>query len=166
MTRQEFLDEITDWGDLLNWCSDHRCYICENIYDDEQRDYYIDDQLVDMARINSWQDLRDELNNLDTNNYYWSNEDGDWRGVDDEFDDYRDDVLNWAEENGEIDDEMGEEALIEEDDNDNDEFGVDTAETLDSFLEAGVAALKEIALEEKENDGKFEEYLNAAIAFM
>ena len=35
MTRNEFIDNITEWYELKDFCSDFDCDVCEDIYDDE-----------------------------------------------------------------------------------------------------------------------------------
>ena len=35
MTRNEFIDNITEWYELKDFCNDFDCDICEDIYDDD-----------------------------------------------------------------------------------------------------------------------------------
>lgn len=132
MTRQQFIDEINTWDELICWCNDHGCYYCEDIYSDQSRDDRIDEALEDWASSNSWYDLRDILNGLETGYDYWRRDDwGDWYGVDNDFDAYFSDVLSWADENGEFDDEE-QQTLPPTDEPD--EFEPDTSVSLDNFF--------------------------------
>ena len=38
MTRNEFIDNITEWCELKDFCNDFDCDICEDIYDDDDYD--------------------------------------------------------------------------------------------------------------------------------
>lgn len=157
MTRQEFLDEITTWYDLIEWCNNHMCSYCDDIYSDEARDEYIDEALVDMARNNNWYELRDILSNLATGHDYWCRDEyGDWHGVDDEFDEYFNDVLEWADENGEFDEEEEEPLFVDEDDYEDeaDEFTVDTSVALGDFFASSADDLTKITLEAKANEAR------------
>ena len=150
MTRQQFIDDVTGWYELIDWCRNHGCPVCEDIYSDESRDMYINDNLVDMARDNNWYELRDILGGFATGYDYWHRDEyDDWYGVDDdEFDGYRNDVLNWADENGEFDEE-------EDDDyGEADEFEVDTSVSLDDFFVSSAEDLSKIASEAKANEAK------------
>lgn len=150
MTRQQFLDEVTTWYDLIDWCSDHRCSYCEDIYSDEARDEYIDEDLVDMARNNNWYELKDILNGLETGYDYWRRDEfGDWHGVDDEFDEYFNDVLEWADENGEFDEEEEEPVYYDDEDYDDeaDEFEADTSVSLGDFFTSSAEDLDKITAE-------------------
>ena len=63
MTRNEFIDNITEWYELKDFCSDFDCDVCEDIYDDdsleeepdedetiEEEDFSIDD-LIGMCSV-------------------------------------------------------------------------------------------------------------------
>lgn len=116
MTRDEFINQITFWYELIDFCNDYGCDVCSGIYDDDQRNECIDDELVDMARHNTWEELRDILNNYDTGYDYWYKDEYDgWVGLTDgDFDDYKDDVLSWADNSGDIWDEDEEQVTDEE----------------------------------------------------
>ena len=149
MTRQQFLDEITTWYDLIEWCNNHGCSYCNDIYSDEARDEDIDEDLVEMAQDNNWYELRDILSNIPTGCDYWRRDEyGDWYGVDDEFDEYFNDVLEWADENGEFDEEEEEPVYIDDDNNDEpDEFEADTSVSLDDFFTSSAEDLDKITAE-------------------
>lgn len=154
MTRQQFIDEITSWSDLIDWCVNNGCSYCDDIYTDNDRDEIINNELVDMAENENWRELKETLISLDeTSAYYWKRDGwGEWYDVDNDFDDYFSDVLDWADDNNmfESDDEepipeetMSGEALVEQ----SDEFVADTGISLDDFFASSVESLDVIASE-------------------
>ena len=44
MTRQYFIDNINYWSELLEFCSDEDCDVCEDIYSEDARDDCIDEK--------------------------------------------------------------------------------------------------------------------------
>ena len=42
MTRQEFIDNVTNFWDLIDWCNEHDCGVCDCVYDDEKYNDYLD----------------------------------------------------------------------------------------------------------------------------
>lgn len=107
MTRNEFLENVTSFYDLKDFCSDEDCNLLEDVYDEEGRDDFINDCLMDWARDDSWQDLYNRLDSIPTG-YDWYRYDdyGDWCSLDDEdFEEYKNDVLEWADNNGVWDDD-------------------------------------------------------------
>ena len=63
MTRQEWIDTIDDFDDLISFCN-HNGYEewTENYYDDNDYDRAVNEDISD--RDGGWWDLRDYLNNL------------------------------------------------------------------------------------------------------
>lgn len=116
MTRQEFIDDVTSWSELIDFCYDQDCDICEDIYSEEAKDDHFNNDLVEMARnANDWEELLETLNDIPTGyDYYICNEYDEFRGADeDDFDSYKDDVLEWMDD-GEYWDEYDEEEEPEE----------------------------------------------------
>lgn len=112
MTRQEFLDNINDWDDLLGFCRDEECSICDDIYDEDDMDNYINEHLVDMASdARNWYSFRDDLSSIPTGyDYYLYNSWFDWDGLtDDDFEDYKSEVCDWMDDGGYWDEEDDEE---------------------------------------------------------
>lgn len=113
MTRDEFLDEITTFSDLYDFC-------IHNGYDDMVGDLStrddiedeIDDDIYSFLGDYMWYELRDRLDNIDLDGD-WFRKDGrlDYVCVDDDFDDWRDELLDsldyneWFDEEAEEDDE-------------------------------------------------------------
>lgn len=111
MTRQGFIDEITVWDELIDFCYNEECDICEDIISNGSMCEAIEEELVDAAREYSWRELRDALNSIDTDYDYYRREGVlSYYPVDDsDFDDYKDDVLEWMDNGGYWDDEEDDE---------------------------------------------------------
>lgn len=126
MTRSEFIEGIQFWGDLLNFCYDEGCSNCDDVYPEDSKDEYFDDELVNMAReADSWRDMYEKLGDIPTGyDYYIRDEYDEWRGADiGDFDYRKDDVLEWGDNRGiwDEEDEMDEDEL-DEDEPDEDEL--------------------------------------------
>lgn len=106
MTRQEFIQNITTWRELLNFCWEYDCNVCENIIPhDELRDYIAED-FSQYAYEYSWVDIRDWLNSIDNNaSFYYRDGSFDYTSVDDDFASYKQDVLDWCDEDASVFDE-------------------------------------------------------------
>ena len=117
MTVAEFDRDINDFYDLKDFCWEHNCSICENIYDDDQRDEYINNDIDYYSRNDGWRDLADYLYNLSQSHYeFWEYDegDGDWYEADyDKFEDYKADVREWAVDREILTDEAAEEPEYE-----------------------------------------------------
>lgn len=112
MRRQDFIDDITTWSELLSFCYDEDCDICEDIYSEDDRDENIDsNSLVEWARNNTWQELYDILEEIPTGyDYYWEDDYGDWHGADDDlFEDRKQEVIEWMDDGGYWDEEYEDE---------------------------------------------------------
>lgn len=102
MTRQEFLDDVYDFSELRFFCYDNDCGICDDVYDDESKDDYINEHLSNMADdADDWQSLYHTLDDIPTGYDYYSLDDyGDFNGLDDDdFEDYKNEVLEWMDNN-------------------------------------------------------------------
>lgn len=107
MTRQDFIDGITTWSELIDFCYNEDCDICEDIIDSDEMDEEISDNLSEEARECSWRDIRDALNDITTGySYYRRDGSFDYVPMDDsDFDSYKDDVIEWMDNGGYWDDE-------------------------------------------------------------
>lgn len=102
MTRHEFIDEVTTWSDLISFCYDEDIDFCEDVYSEDAKNEYFDEELVNMARdASSWQELCDRLEEIPTGyDYYIRDDYGDFEGADDDdFDSRYEDVLEYMDEN-------------------------------------------------------------------
>jgi len=98
MTRQDWIDNITTWYELIDFCNEegYEDYI-NDIYSEESRDDYLNYSLVEMARqADSWESLLETLNDIPTGyDYYRQDDYGDWVVLDCDYDfrERKDEVL-------------------------------------------------------------------------
>lgn len=107
MTRAEFLENVNDFIDLREFCNDNGCDYCEYVYTYEERDDLINEDIDYYQRYESWREVFRYLEGIDMDSRadWWSNEDG-WAALSDEdFERYKSDVLQWADQRGGIFDE-------------------------------------------------------------
>lgn len=118
MTRQEFVDDVTTWWELIDFCNDEGCDYCEDIVDEDAYNEYIDDSLYDKVRNGheGWQDIYEWLEGFPTGYEFYDRYND--CGVDYDFDSYKNDVLNWGDECG----------IWEEDEEEEEEFDEDLEE--------------------------------------
>lgn len=107
MTRQEFVDDVTTWSELIDFCSDECIDFCENVYYEDSYDDCINEELEDLVREEGWRDILSWLDNLPRGyDYYIKDEYGEWSGADDyTFDRYKADVLEYMDDNDEWEDD-------------------------------------------------------------
>lgn len=178
MTREEFVENVTCWYELIDFCYDYGCDYCEAIYDDEQKDDYFDEELVEMARnASSWQELQEDLSDIPTDyDFYIRDNYGEWRGADDDdFDNYKEDVLSWGDDReiwDEEDEDEFDELLDEEDeidetwDEDEEDMELEEGCSLGELFTSSATKLQTIEIEaekEREREEKFfEQFLSSA----
>lgn len=111
MTRQQFIETVTQWWELKEVCEDHGCPVCDEVYDEEGMDNEINYSVSEYAGDYSWYDLRDKLDDIPSGyDAYHASGSFDWEGLTPEdFDDYKNDVLDWMDDNGYWDEEEPEE---------------------------------------------------------
>lgn len=118
MTRAEFIENVNDWNELIDFCGNEDCDICEDIYSEECKDNEINNCLVEWAKEYTWQELYSILDDIPTGyGYYYTDDCGDWHEADDDlFDAMKQDVLEWMDDGDYWDEED------EEDDNEDVEY--------------------------------------------
>ena len=88
MTRQEFLDSIESFSDLINFCNENDGYqaYTQNIYDNEDYDMEICRRISEYSNENRWEEIRDWLDNLPYGCDYYEYDDdwSEWKGLEDE----------------------------------------------------------------------------------
>ena len=117
MTRSEFIDNITEWYELKDFCNTFDCDVCEDIYDDDDYDDCVEDDVRDVVGECSWREIRDCLCDLPSGyDYYRRNGNLDYDGMgDDDFEDYKEQALEWGDDYDVWEDEE-EEDYAEDDD--------------------------------------------------
>lgn len=101
MTRQEFIDDVTMWLELIYWCSgqDRYCDVCENVFDEADYNERIDEEIDDWD--DGWENLREFLADLPTGYEYYifDDYDGTYRGADDDdFERLKEEALEWGDD--------------------------------------------------------------------
>lgn len=174
MTRNEFIEEICSWDDLINFCYDNGCDHCDDVFDEEARDELLNERLQDKAkRVDCWQDLLDWLKDISTGfDCYREADYFDFPPLDeDDFNDYKDDVLDWADDNDIWDEE--EEADEDEEppiasnndeDTDDDFFAGEEPISIGELMSACNSQIQQIIKEEKKKDMAEDECLEALFA--
>ncbi len=163
MTRREFIEDMEDWdwSDLINFCWQHDCYECENIFTEEDKDDWIDEGLVSRARgCSTWRELLQELYDIPTDccsGYYRLDEYGTFIELDDDdFEEYKNNVIDWADDNGilddEEDDEDSEEELVTEDLSDETELEIDEGCTLGTLFTCCSESFEEFKKQENNRE--------------
>lgn len=103
MTRSEFIDNITEWWHLIDFCNDEDCSICEDVYHDDDLDNMIDEDITNAVTDGmGWREVRDRLESIDHSyDYYVCEGYMVYEGLnDDDFERYKADVIEWMDNNG------------------------------------------------------------------
>lgn len=99
-SRQEFINNVTTWEELIDFCYDEDCEICDDIYSEESKNDEIDEDIVDWARDNTWEELYEILSQIPTGyDYYIKDAYEDFIPVTDElFESRKQEVLEWMDD--------------------------------------------------------------------
>lgn len=101
MRRQDFYDEVTTWDELISFCNDYALDTCEDIYDRDELDSVLTDEIKNYITNHWWKDLRDVLNDIPYDyEYYYREGDIKYRYVDDELNDFQDYVVEEMDRRG------------------------------------------------------------------
>lgn len=165
MTRQQFINEVNYWWELIDFCNDNGCSYCDDVYSEESRDDYINEELVDLARnADSWSSLLDTLNDITIGyDYYRRTDYNDWEGLSDyEFSDYKDDVLQWADDEGIWDDD--EEEPLPDDDEEDDDFVADEPISIGELMGVCSSQLQQIGTDKQAKEAADDEAFEVFVA--
>lgn len=113
MTRDEFLEEVTTFYDLIDFCEEEHLFDCDGIVDEYSFDEEIAYALEDWRnRFDDWTRARDWLCDLPTGyDFYREDGYGNWEGLDrSDFEDIKQDVLDEMDDAEAWDDEPEEES--------------------------------------------------------
>lgn len=124
MTRQEFIEGVNSFGDLISFCVDEGIDdLCNDVYDAE----YLNEILLEtIGNMRDWEEIRSLLANIPTRcDYYREDGYGGYEDADYSFDDYKNEVLRHMDEN---------EAWDEEEENVEDDIEEDTDEDADDWF--------------------------------
>lgn len=116
MTRQEFIDNIDFWYELIDFCDEEGCDICEYIVDADDLEDRIRDDFSNYGSEYPWTDIRYWLNNIvEGHNYYVCNGSFEYEYLDaEDFERYKNDVLSWMDNNDRWDEEDDDDWVEEE----------------------------------------------------
>lgn len=131
MTRNEFVNSIFDFYDLMDFCRDYGCEYCEDIYDDDALDEEVEYDIREHNHEHSWRSLLDCLRNIPAGyDFYRKYAPFEYEGLDNEdFLDCKNEVCDWADLNGYFEDDITEPQAVEK------EELVDDEEPVDEFIE-------------------------------
>lgn len=138
MTRQEFIDTVTSWQQLIDFCYEYDCDICEDIVASGDLRDCIADDFENFARDYSWVDIRDWLNRIDDNAWFYRRDGSfEYEPVDNDFGQYKSDVVDWCDADASVfDDEYDDDEEECGDDEETDEFSIAESEyTIDTLLD-------------------------------
>lgn len=142
MKRQEFIDDVRSFYDLIQFCNEYGYDgVCEDIFDDDERDELIEEDISDALQHCSWRAIRDNLNDIPTG-HDWYRRDGLLEysvlyGAD--FESHKEVVLRLGDEDGIWEDEENEYAGFD------DVSEEDTAQEDDTFKEPDIS-MEELAV--------------------
>lgn len=123
MTKSEFIEETRgDIWALYEFCNENDYeHFFEELYSNDARNDYINEDMCERARDEDWQDMRDWLNDIESDgNYDWWYRDAwdEWHGVDDDYIEYMiDEIVTELEADNFFEEEVDEgedETAIEE----------------------------------------------------
>ncbi len=104
MTRQEFIDNVNSFQELIEFCYDKQLDICDDVIDGVDLHEYI--MQIIRQDFDTWQGIRDFLSDIPTDGEYYAIDGyGDIICVDDIFDDYKADVIRTMDQSGAWDEE-------------------------------------------------------------
>lgn len=118
MTRQEFIDNVTEWSELIDFCSDNDLGECEDVMSSDDMNDYIENNISDYVYDSGWRSVVETLSSIDTGYDYYHHDGGlDFTYLDDDdFRRYKDSVLDSMDDSGYWDDEEDEDNTGFEDD--------------------------------------------------
>jgi hypothetical protein len=123
MTRDDFINDVCGWEDLMQFCRDEDLGDCEDIVDFDGLNDTVNEELPDFVSNHSWRDVLDMLQNIYTG-YEYYRQDGfiSFTGLNSgDFDNYKENIANYMDENDLWDElEPDLEPDIEEDDSSED----------------------------------------------
>lgn len=150
MTRQEFINSIDFWYELIDFCNDMDCDICEEIVNGDDLEERIREDFHDYGNEYPWTDIRGWLNDIvEGHDYYLRNGSFEYEYLcDEDFDDYKERVLEWMDHNNMWDDEDDELEIADEEmdtDEENEEFPQEDISMSDLFnvCNGALRAIKE-----------------------
>lgn len=163
MTRSEFIEEITTWCELLDFCDQHDLEACSDVVSDSDKDDAINNALSEFVRYNDWETVYSVLEDIPCGyQYYQKNRDFDYEPLDDRnFERYKEDVIQecddwdiWDYEDEEEEDFFEEESEVAEE---SEPFTIGELYTVCSGVLQSIGEEKE--KREKERNASFDSFV-------
>ena len=162
MTREEFLENTTDFDELVYFCNEYGYYeYVEDIMDSESFDNWLDEKFADDLSHYSWREIRDEMNDVPEGYDWYRIYDGYYGLTDDDFSEILQEVLERCDddefwdhpEEDDIDSYVDDDILSEEEIVEEEEVLEieDEASMLDMFASTS-SFIKQEYIEPKEED--------------
>lgn len=167
MTRNEFIEDINDWESLIDFAVEIECGECDELVLGESLSGRIADDLDDYAYDYDWRDIRGWLNDIrDGHDCYRRDGSFEYTALDDDdFDEIKNDVLNYADRydywDPDDEEELDEEVEDYEDEEEED-FEVPEEEfSVSDLFGFCTEKLAEVAMEEEADRKAEDEAFNA-----
>ena len=158
--RSDFINNVTDWRDIIEFCVNNDLDIPTTLYDNDELNDYIEDNLEELARNYYWTEVLDVLQNIPQGlDFYIKEEDSfmefsparqsDFNLIKNEILEHMDDINGWDE--GEQEPDTSEESNQESENQE--EFNINTDISIDDFLISNVNDFQKIMQDkQKEED--------------
>lgn len=111
MTRQEFIDNVRSFYDLISFCNEEDLDVCCDILDEEDANQEI---MMRLRDFDTWLDVRRFIDEIPDCDYYREDDWGDFEAAEDYFEDYKEEALRIMDEDDRWDEDE-EVYFIEED---------------------------------------------------
>lgn len=76
MTKNEFLQDITEWSELLDFCKETNCPLCDDIIPEENLNPHVIKEIKIATENMTWQNLKEQLNEIDDLCDFYLHKDG------------------------------------------------------------------------------------------
>lgn len=110
MTRTEFIETVADFYDLRDFCNDNGIEYCQYIMDQDELNEYLDEYVRNNVLDDGWERIRDFLSDIPTGYDFYDTE-YEIGSLNDDFEEWKEEVLNIADR-----DELWDEEPEEEED--------------------------------------------------
>ena len=122
MTRNEFIETVEDFGDLKSFCDENNIDTCDYVMDEEYYGDVIMGRIQERGYFDTWQEVYRFLHELpDGANYYIENDYGEFsEATEEDFEDYKQEVLEYMDRHGEwdVEEDDGEDTYEPDDEHD------------------------------------------------
>lgn len=158
--RSDFINNVTDWRDIIEFCVNNDLDIPTTLYDNDELNDYIEENLEELARNYYWTEVLEVLQNIPQGfDFYIKDEDSfmefsparqsDFNLIKNEILELMDDMNGWDE--GEQEPDTSEESNQESENQE--EFNINTDISIDDFLISNVNDFQKIMQDkQKEED--------------